>query len=121
LGLDTIGRVVTHVVRWVVLIGIFLSGLTVLYRVADDRQDAPFRWMTPGAVVAAFLWILGSVAFSVYVGLFGSFNQTYGALTGVIVLMLWLYLTSYIVLLGAEINAEAERRGSPGSEQRARE
>jgi membrane protein len=63
-----------------------------------------------GAVVATDLWILGSAAFSLYVNNFGSYNKTYGALAGVIVLMLWLYLTGYIVLLGAEINAESERQ-----------
>ena len=66
--------------------------------------------MSTGALVAAALWIVGSVAFSVYVNNFGSYNKTYGALAGVVVLLLWLYLTSYIVLLGAEINAESERQ-----------
>lgn len=110
LGLGTLGQVLAQVVRWVLLIGIFMAGLAVLFRVAPDRADAQFRWVTPGAVVAAFLWILGSIAFSLYVSFFGNYNKTYGALAGVIVLMLWLYLTSYIVLLGAEINAEAERQ-----------
>ena len=65
--------------------------------------------MVPGALVATRLWSL-AVAFSLYVNNFGSYNETYGALAGVAVLMLWLYLTAYIVLLGAEINAEAEHQ-----------
>jgi membrane protein len=63
-----------------------------------------------GALVAAALWVLGSIGFSLYVNNFGSYNKTYGALAGVVVLLLWLYLTSYIVLLGAEINAESEKQ-----------
>lgn len=109
-GLGTPGRVIAQIVRWILLIGMVIVGLAVVYRMAPNRQDARFRWVSPGALVAAVLWILGSVAFSLYVSFFGSYNKTNGALAGVIVLMLWLYLTSYIVLLGAEINAEAERQ-----------
>jgi membrane protein len=66
--------------------------------------------VSQGAILATVLWIVASVAFSLYVSNFGSYNETYGAIAGVAVLMLWLYLTSYLVLLGAEINAEAERQ-----------
>ena len=83
-------------------------GLAVLYRIAPDRDAPQFRWVTLGATVATVLWVAGSVLFSLYVDNFGSYNKTYGALAGVIVLMLWMYLTSYIVLLGAEINSESE-------------
>lgn len=107
-GLGGLGRVIAHVLRWGGLVIMFLFGLAVLYRVAGDRASPQVRWVTPGAVVAAFLWILGSGAFSLYVSFFGNYNEIYGPLTGGIVLMLWLYLTSFIVLLGAEINAEAE-------------
>jgi len=110
LGLGVVGRVVAQVVRWALLIGVVIVGLAVVYRVAPDRASPRFRWVSTGAVVAAVLWILGSVAFSLYVSFFGNYNKTYGALAGVIVLMLWLYLTCYVVLLGAEINAEAERQ-----------
>jgi len=115
LGLDTLGRLVAQIGRWVLLIIMFMVGLAVLYRVAPNREAPRFRWVTPGSVVATFLWILGSIAFSLYVSFFGNYGATYGALTGVIVLMLWLYLTSYIVLLGAEINAEAERQTAKDS------
>ncbi len=87
-----------------------IVGLAVVYRVARNRDSPRFRWVSTGALVATVLWILGSVAFSLYVSSFGSYNKTYGALAGVVMLMLWLYLTSYIVLLGAEINAEAEHQ-----------
>ena len=110
LGLGVVGRVVAQVVRWVLLVGVVVIGLAVVYRVAPDRASPRFRWVSAGALVATVLWIIGSVAFSLYVNFFGNYNKTYGALAGVIVLMLWLFLTTYIVLLGAEINAESERQ-----------
>lgn len=109
-GLGTAGRVIGEIVRWVLLIGLFALVLALLYRIAPDRSPARWRWVSPGAIVATGLWIIGSVLFSLYVNFFGSYNETYGALAGVIVLMLWLYLTSYVVLLGAEINSESERQ-----------
>jgi membrane protein len=109
-GLGAVGQLLAQVLRWVLLVGVVMVGLAVVYRVAPDRDGAQFRWVSPGAVVATLLWIIGSVAFSFYVSNFGNYNATYGALAGVIVLMLWLFLTSYIVLLGAEVNAESERQ-----------
>ena len=110
LGLGAFGRVVAQLVRWAALLGLVVVALAVVYRLAPDRDAPRFRWVSAGALVAAGLWLLGSVGFSLYVNFFGNYNKTYGALGGVVVLMLWLYLTSYIVLLGAEINAESERQ-----------
>jgi membrane protein len=110
LPIGTAGRVVAQVVRWVLLLAMVITALAVVYRAAPDRDAPRFSWVSVGALVAAALWLIGSALFSVYVNYFGSYNKTYGALAGVVVLMLWLYLTSYIVLLGAEINAEAERQ-----------
>ncbi|MFC5949193.1 YihY/virulence factor BrkB family protein [Pseudonocardia lutea] len=110
LGLGGIALVVAQIVRWALLVALVVGALAVVYRVAPDRDSPRFTWVSVGALVATLLWIIGSVAFSLYVNNFGSYNKTYGALAGVIVLMLWLYLTSYIVLLGAEINAESERQ-----------
>lgn len=113
LKLGAVAQATTSVLRLALLIGLIVTALAVLYQVAPDRDAQRFRWLTPGAVIAAALWILGSVAFSLYVNLFGSYSATYGALAGVIVLLLWLLLTSYVVLLGAEINFESERQASP--------
>ncbi|MFC5143029.1 YihY/virulence factor BrkB family protein [Actinomycetospora rhizophila] len=107
-GLGTAGRVVAQIVRWVLLVGLVVTGLAVAYRIAPDRDAPRFRWVTPGSVIATVLWVVGSALFSFYVDNFGSYNKTYGALAGIVVFLLWLYLTSYIVLLGAEINSEAE-------------
>jgi membrane protein len=109
-GLGVVGRVVAQVVRWGLLVAVVVVGLAVVYRIAPDRDRPRFRWVSGGALVATVLWVLGSVAFSLYVNFFGHYNKTYGALAGVIVLMLWLYLSCYSVLLGAEINAEVERQ-----------
>jgi membrane protein len=108
LPLGPLGTALAQLVRWALLVMLIMVGLAVLYRVAPDRQPPKFRWVSVGSVVAALVWLLGSVGFSVYINFFGNYNKTYGALAGVIVLLLWLFLTSYIVLLGAEINAQAE-------------
>ncbi|GAA5116760.1 YihY/virulence factor BrkB family protein [Pseudonocardia adelaidensis] len=110
LPLGRAATVLAQVVRWGLLIAVVVVALAVVYRLAPDRDAPRIRWASTGALVAAVLWIAGSVAFSLYVDNFGSYNRTYGALAGVVVLLLWLYLTSYVVLLGAEINAEAERQ-----------
>ncbi|MGQ0717138.1 MAG: YihY/virulence factor BrkB family protein [Pseudonocardiales bacterium] len=108
--LGPVGTVLAQVVRWALLFALVVGGLAVLYRMAPDRNPAKFRWVTMGSVVGALLWLAGSAGFSLYVNSFGNYNKTYGALAGVIVLMLWLLLTCYVVLLGAEINSEAERQ-----------
>lgn len=108
-GLGGGWRWLAEAVRWVLVAVLVMGALAVLYRVAPDRDAPTFRWASAGAVVATVLWLLASVGFSLYVTLFGNYAKTYGALAGVIVLLLWLWITSYAVLLGAEINAEAER------------
>jgi membrane protein len=110
LPLGIVGTILAHVVRWTLLLAMFAGSLAVLYRAAPDRDAPRFRWVSLGAVVATVLWALVSVGFSLYVDNFGSYDKTYGTIAGVIVLMLWLYLTCYLVLLGAEINSEAEHQ-----------
>ncbi|HXV94223.1 MAG TPA: YihY/virulence factor BrkB family protein [Pseudonocardia sp.] len=110
LQLGTVGTVLAQVVRWLLLLVVVVGGLAVVYRFAPDRDSPKFLWTSTGALVATALWLLGTIGFSLYVNYFGNYNKTYGALAGVIVLLLWLYLTSYIVLLGAEINSESEKQ-----------
>jgi membrane protein len=110
LQLGTFVNVIVQIIRWALLIALVIVALAVVYRVAPDRDAPQFKWTSVGALVAAALWVIGSIAFSLYVNNFGSYNKTYGALAGVVILLLWLYLTSYIVLLGAEINAESEKQ-----------
>lgn len=96
--------------RWVLLFLAMTSMLAVLYKVAPDREDAQFSWVSVGAVTATLAWLVASVGFSLYVDNFGSYAKTYGALAGVVVLLLWLWMTMFLVLLGAELNAEAEQQ-----------
>jgi membrane protein len=98
------------VVRWILLFGVAVLGLAVVYRFAPDRHAAQWRWVTPGSIVAATLWLLGSALFSLYARNWGSYGQTYGALGGVVILLMWFYLSGYVVILGAEINSEMERQ-----------
>jgi len=110
LGLGVVGTVLAQVARWLLLLAAFAGGLAVVYRVAPDRDAPRLSWVSLGSVVVTVVWALVSVGFALYVNNFGSYDKTYGAIAGVIVLMLWLYLTCYLVLLGAEINSEAEHQ-----------
>ena len=110
LGLDALGRSLANVARWVsltLLIGVALAGL---YRYGPDRDQARWRWVSWGAVVAVVFWLGASAVFSLYVSNFSRYHETYGALAGVAILLLWLYLSSFIALLGAEINSEIEHQ-----------
>lgn len=101
---------IVRLIRWPVVLAVLALGLAVLYRWGPDRGPVPWHWVTPGAAVACGLWLLGSILFAVYVANFGSYNETFGALGGVIVLLTWLWLSAYIVLLGAEVDSEIERQ-----------
>jgi membrane protein len=108
-----IGRSVTTVLlvaRWLLLWSFAVLGFTLAYRYAPDRQRPKWRWVTWGSAIAATVWILGSLGFTAYVQNIGSYNHTYGALGGVIVLLMWFYLMGFTIVLGAEINAEMEHQ-----------
>ena len=96
--------------RWLLLIALVGAALAVLYRIAPDRDAPKMRWVSVGAAIATLLWLLASIGFSVYVSTFGNYAKTYGVFAGIVVLLVWLWITSYAVLLGAEINAEAEQQ-----------
>jgi membrane protein len=109
------GRTLVQVASYVGLAAAFALGLAVLYRYAPDRDAPRWRWVSWGAVVATALWVVGSVAFSVYVSNFGSYGETYGSIGAVIVLMLWLVITAFAIILGAEINSELEAQTAKDS------
>ncbi|HYJ76744.1 MAG TPA: YihY/virulence factor BrkB family protein [Kineosporiaceae bacterium] len=110
IGLGGFLRAGFEALRWVVLLVVIAIALAVLYRVAPNRDDPKLRWVSVGAVVATVVWIVASLGFSLYVNNFGSYGKTYGSLAGVVVLLLWLWLSVVAVLLGAEVNAEAEKQ-----------
>jgi membrane protein len=111
-------KVVALVGEAVVLFALVVTVLTVLYRYAPANRPSGLRWASPGAILGALLWTLGTAAFAFYIQNFSNYQNTYGALAGVVIFMLWLYLSAYIVLLGALVNAEAERgmKGDAASE-----
>ncbi|MFD2191974.1 YihY/virulence factor BrkB family protein [Pistricoccus aurantiacus] len=110
LGLgDTLSTVV-NLARWPILMVVLMIALAILYRYAPDRDKPRWQWLSVGSVVAILLWIIGSIGFSIYVRNFGSYNETYGALGAVVILLMWFWLSGFIILLGAELNGEMERQ-----------
>jgi membrane protein len=101
---------VISLVRWPILAGLAIVLLAIVYRFGRARVLRKWEWISWGAATAAALWLIGSIAFSFYVSEFGSYDRTYGSLGAVIVLLLWFYMTAYVILVGAELNAETERQ-----------
>lgn len=97
-------------VTWLCLALTFNLAMAVLYRYAPHRRAAKWRWVTPGSLLATVLWILSSLGFSFYVSHFASYNETYGSLGGVVIMLMWLYISAYIIILGAVFNANIEQQ-----------
>lgn len=111
IGMSRVLTIVLSVVHWPILAGLVALGLSALYRYGPSRPAAADRhWLTPGAAVATLLWLIASIAFSLYVAHLGNYDKTYGSLGAVVILLMWFYISAYILLLGAEIDAEVERR-----------
>jgi membrane protein len=96
--------------RWPALLVVVVAGLSVIYRFGPSREQPRWRWVTWGGVLAAFGWLAVSLLFSWYVGAFGHYSVTYGSLGAVVGFMTWMWLTSIVILLGAELNAEMEHQ-----------
>ncbi len=109
-GLGGFAKWLTLILEWPLLLAVLMLVLAVLYRYAPDRSPAQWRWISPGAVAATLLWLAGSLAFTVYVANFGSYNSTYGSLGALFGMLTWMYLSAYVVLFGAEVNASTERQ-----------
>lgn len=101
-------ELLVRVIRWPLLAVLVLFLLSFLYRYGPCRRSAKWRWVTVGSLFATAVWLLASAGFSLYVSNFANYDRMYGSLGAVIVLLFWLYISFYIVLLGAEINAELE-------------
>jgi membrane protein len=110
LGVGSAGEWAIAMLRWPAIMVAIALGLAVLYRFGPSRKEAQWQWLSVGAAVAVFLWVAGSLAFSWYLSNFADYNATYGSLGAGIGLMMWLWLTSVAVLIGAEINAEIEHQ-----------
>lgn len=110
LGLSAVAAYAVAIGRWVLLLAVAFFGLSVLYRFGPDRQRAKWRWASWGAVFATVGWLAASFLFSFYLSSFGNYNKTYGSLGAVAVLLMWLYISSFVVLVGGELNAETEHQ-----------
>jgi membrane protein len=110
LGLPETVQTLLAWLRWPLLGLLVVLGMALLYRFGPDRDQPRWRWVSWGAVLATVLWLVVSGLFSWYVSNFGSYQETYGAMGAVIILLMWFYITAYVVLLGAEINAEMEHQ-----------
>jgi membrane protein len=100
---------VWDIAKWPVLLLVVSFMFALLYWAAPNVKPTGFRWISPGGLLAVLGWVIASAAFAFYVANFGSYNKTYGALGGVIIFLVWLWLSNIMVLLGAEFNAELER------------
>jgi membrane protein len=108
-GIGGVGHVLLKILSFAVAALLVMAVLATIYRYGPDRPNAKWKWVTPGSIVATIIWVLATVGFGFYVSNFGSYNATYGSLGAVIVFLTWLYLSAYIVLLGAEMNAVLEQ------------
>jgi membrane protein len=107
-NLPTVLRWLVAIIRFLILGGLLVVGLAVLYRFAPDRDQPKWSWVSWGSGIATLLWVLATIGFAIYANAFGNYNKTYGALAGVIILMFWLFLSAFVVLVGAELNTEME-------------
>jgi membrane protein len=122
IGFGDTAVTIWNIAKWPVLLAIVLFMIALLYYSAPNVKLRGFKWVTPGSVLAIVIWLLASVGFAIYVANFGSYNKIYGTLAGVIIFLVWLWITNVSILLGAELNSELERsreieEGRPGAER----
>ena len=110
IGLSSITRLAFSILRWPFMLIVIMIGLAFVYRYGPSRKPARWQWVSWGSAIAAVSWIAASLVFSYYVGNFGSYNKTYGSLGAVVGFMTWIWISSIVVLMGAELNAELEQQ-----------
>jgi membrane protein len=106
--LGPLADIALRLVSWALLVGFLILALAVLYRWGPSREGARWHWITPGSAFVAVVWLAASLLFSFYVANFSSYDVTYGSLGAVVAAMMWLYISAFVVLIGAELNAELE-------------
>jgi membrane protein len=109
-GLGSTAVTIWNIAKWPVLLVVVSFMFALLYWAAPNVKHPGFRWISPGGVLAVIAWLIASGAFGLFVSNFGSYNKTYGALGGVVVFLVWLWISNIVILLGAEFNAELERQ-----------
>jgi membrane protein len=110
LGLAGATEILIKIGRWPVLLAIIGFGLAVIYRYGPSRDRAQWRWISRGSAFAGVTWLIASGLFSYYAANFGSFNKTYGSLGAVIGFMMWIWISTIVILIGAELDAEMEHQ-----------
>ena len=116
-GLGKVAEWILWLARWPALLLAIVVGLAVLYRYGPSRDQPEWKWITPGSIVAAVVWIVASMLFSWYVSNYANYNETYGSLGAAIGFMTWLWLSTTIVLVGGELNAEIEHQTAKDTTQ----
>ena len=125
IGLGDTAVTIFGIVKWPLLAVMVMFMISLLYYAAPNAKLPSFKFITPGGVVAVVIWVAASAAFAFYVANFGSYDKTYGSLAGVVLFLVWLWISNIAILLGAELNAERERdrqfeRGVEGAERELR-
>ncbi|MFO7825948.1 MAG: YihY/virulence factor BrkB family protein [Cyclobacterium sp.] len=110
---DNMERLISWL-RWLIMGLILVGSIGLIYRFAPGRKRPEFKWVIPGAVLATLLWLLASWAFSFYIRNFWNLGEIYGSISAVVFLMLWLFISTFIILLGAELNSEIEQHAMKG-------
>jgi membrane protein len=122
IGVGDTAVTVWDIAKWPVLVAVVLMMISLIYYASPNVKLRGFRWVTPGGIVALVGWVVASAAFALYVANFGSYDETYGTMGGVVVLLMWLWITNLALLFGHQLNAERERRlelaeGTPRAER----
>jgi len=114
-GLGGAFEIAWNILRWPVILVLVITAVAAIYYFAPDVEQS-WKWITPGSVFAVFLWLLVSLGFSYYVNNFGSYDQTYGSIGAIIILLTWMYVSGFVILVGGEINSIIEHASAGGKE-----
>src|SRR5947208_4680571 len=109
IGVGSTAITVWDIAKWPILALLFITLISLLYYASPNVKLRGFKWVTPGSVLALLVWVVASAGFAFYVANFGSYNKTYGTLGGLVVLLMWLWISNCAILLGMELNSERER------------
>ena len=122
IGISATAVSIWNYAKWVLIALLFVGMIDVIYYASPNVKQRGFKWMTPGSFVALAVWLFASAGFGLYASQFGSYNKVYGSLAGVVVILIWMWITNLAILFGHELNAEREREqqfkeGVPGAER----
>jgi membrane protein len=122
IGISDTAVSIWNYAKWLLIAVLFVMMIGLIYYASPNVKQRGFSWITPGGLVALVVWLIASAAFGIYVSQFGSYNKVYGSLAGVVVILIWMWITNLAILFGHELNAERERNlqleeGLPGAEK----